>query len=125
MDATAASFDADGMLEVKHLVIEKVFDGAAWSVGPVEDSTDNDGVVGSVVVAKHAAGVMRGPCQRRTAEESVEETSVERVEDLVEVVVVPHVGKDAFAAAGLANVFGLFGDGLGGDVATVAIGVVA
>jgi hypothetical protein len=30
---------------------------------------------------------------------------------------------DAFAAAGLADVLGLFGDGLGGDVAAVAVGV--
>ena len=34
-------------------------------------------------------------------------------------------GGDAFAAASLADVFGLFGDGLGGDVAAVAVGVVA
>ncbi len=30
---------------------------------------------------------------------------------------------EALATAGLANVFGLFGDGLGGDVAAVAVGV--
>jgi hypothetical protein len=34
------------------------------------------------------------------------------------------VGVRAFAAAGLADVLGLFGDGFGGDVAAVAVGVV-
>lgn len=32
-------------------------------------------------------------------------------------------GEDSFAAPGLANVFGLSGDGVGGDVAAVAVGV--
>jgi hypothetical protein len=55
----------------------------------------------------------------------VEETGVDGLEDLVEIVVVAGGGGDAFAAASLADVFGLFGDGLGGDVAAVAVGVVA
>jgi hypothetical protein len=58
VDAAAAGFDADGVLEVKHLVVEEVFDGAARGVGTVEDATDDDGVVGCVVVAEHAAGVV-------------------------------------------------------------------
>jgi hypothetical protein len=49
--AAAAGFDADGMLEVKHLVVEEVLDGTARSVGAVEDAGDDDGVVGGVVVA--------------------------------------------------------------------------
>ncbi len=57
VDAAAAGFDADGMLEVEHLVVEEVFDGAARGVGAVEDAADDDGVVGGVVVAEHAAGV--------------------------------------------------------------------
>jgi hypothetical protein len=53
----------------------------------------------------------------------VEETSVKGLEDLVEIVVMADVGEDALAAAGLTDVLGLFGDGLGGDVAAVAVGV--
>jgi hypothetical protein len=53
----------------------------------------------------------------------VEEAGVEGLEDLVEVVVMADVGEDALAAAGLADVLGLAGDGLGGDVAAVAVGV--
>jgi hypothetical protein len=74
-------------------------------------------------VAEHAAGVVSAPGEGGAAEETVEETSVEGFEDLVEIVVVAGGGGDAFAAAGLADVFGLFGDGFGGDVAAVAVGV--
>jgi hypothetical protein len=61
VDAAAAGFDADGVLEVEHLVVEEVLDGAAGGVGAVEDAADDDGVVGGVVVAEHAAGVVGGP----------------------------------------------------------------
>ena len=55
MNAAAACFDADGMLEVKHLVVEEVLDGAARRVGTIEDAGDDDGVMRGVVVAEHAA----------------------------------------------------------------------
>jgi hypothetical protein len=51
VDAATAGFDADGMLEVEHLVVEEVFDCAARGVGAIEDAGDDDGVVGGVVVA--------------------------------------------------------------------------
>jgi hypothetical protein len=53
----------------------------------------------------------------------VEETGVEGLEDLVEIVVVADGGGEALAAAGLADVLGLAGDGFGGDVAAVTVGV--
>jgi hypothetical protein len=123
VDAAASGFDADGVLKVEHLVVEEVLDGAARGVGAVEDAADDDCVVSGVVVAEHAAGVMGGPGEGGTAEESMEEAGVEGLEDLVEVVVVADVGEDALAAACLADVLGLAGDGFGGDVAAVAIGV--
>jgi hypothetical protein len=123
VDAAAAGFDADGMLEVEHLVIEQIFDGAAWGVGAVEDAGDDDGVVGGVVVAEHAAGGVGGPGEGGAAEEAVEEASVEGLEDLVEVVVMALGGGDTLAAANLADVLGLAGDGLGTDMAAVAVGV--
>jgi hypothetical protein len=123
VDAAAAGFDADRVLEVEHLVVEKVFDGAARGVGTVEDEADDDGVVGGVVVAQHTASLVGGPGEGGASEEAVEEAGVEGLEDLVEVVVVAGGGGDALAAAGLADVLGLAGDGLGGDVAAVAVGV--
>jgi hypothetical protein len=123
VDAAAAGFDADGMFEVEHLVVEEVLDGAARGVGAIEDAGDDDGVVGGVVVAEHAAGVVGAPGEGGSAEEAVKETGVEGLEDFVEIVVVTGGCGEAFAAAGLADVLGLFGDGLGGDVAAVAVGV--
>ncbi len=123
MDAAASGLDADGVFEVEHLVVEEVLDGAAWGIGAIEDAADDDGVMGGVVVAEHAAGVVGAPGERGAAEEAVEETGVEGLEDFVEIVVVAGGRRDALAAAGLADVFGLFGDGLGGDVAAVAVGV--
>lgn len=123
VDAAAAGFDADGVLEVEHLVVEEVFDGAAGGVGTIEDATDDDGVVGGVVVAEHAAGVVGGPGKGGAAEEAMEETGVEGFEDLVEIVVMADGGEEAFAAAGLPDVLGLLRDGFGGDVAAIAVGV--
>jgi hypothetical protein len=123
VNAAAAGFDADGVLEVKHLVVEEVLDRAARGVGAVEDAADDDGVVGGVVMAEHAAGVMGAPGESGAAEEAVEETGVEGLEDFVEIVVVAGGCGEAFAAAGLADVLGLSGDCLGGDVAAVAVGV--
>jgi hypothetical protein len=74
-------------------------------------------------VAEHASGVVGAPGKSWAAEEAMEESGVERFEDLVEIIVVADGGKDALAAAGLADVLGLAGDGLGGDVAAVAVGV--
>jgi hypothetical protein len=123
VDAAAAGFDSDGVLEVEHLVVEEVLDGAARGVGAVEDAADDDGVVGGVVVAQHAAGVVGAPGEGGAAEEAVEEAGVERLEDFIEVVVVACGGEDALAAAGLTDVLGLLRHGFGADVAAVAVGV--
>jgi hypothetical protein len=61
VNTAAAGFNADGMFEVEHLVVEEVLDCAAWGVGAIEDAGDDDGVVGGVVVAEHAACVMGRP----------------------------------------------------------------
>jgi hypothetical protein len=112
---------AGGVLEVEHLVVEKVLDGAAGGVGAVEDAADDDGVVGGVVVAKHSAGGVGGPGEGGATEESVEETGVEGLEDFVQVVVVAGRGGDALASAGLADLLGEAGYGLRADVAAVAV----
>ena len=123
MYAAPACFHAHGVLEVKHLVVEEILDGAARCVGAVEGAADNDGVVRGVVVAEHAAGVVGAPGKDGTAQQAVKEARVERFEDLVKVEVMALRGEDALAAACLTDMLGLAGDGLGGDVAAVAVGV--
>jgi hypothetical protein len=65
------------------------------------------------------------PGEGGAAQEAVEETGVERLEDFVEIVVAASGCGEAFATAGLTDVLGLFGDAFGGDVAAVAVGVSA
>jgi hypothetical protein len=67
--------------------------------------------------------VVSGPGEGGAAEEAVKEAGVERLEDFVEIVMVAGGGGETLAAAGLADVLGLAGDGFGGDVAAVAVGV--
>ena len=104
-------------------MVEEVLDGAAWGFGAVEDAGDDDGVVGGVVVAQHAAGLVGGPGEGGAAEEAVEEAGVEGLEDFFEVVVAAFGGGDALAAAGEADVLGSACHGFGGDVAAVAVGL--
>ena len=92
MDAAAARFHPDRMFEMKHLVVQQILDGAARSVGTIEDAADDDGVVGSVVVAEHTTRVVGAPGECRAAEQTVKEAHIERVEDLVEIVVVAMSG---------------------------------
>lgn len=121
MDTAASGFELDGMLEVQHLVIQKVFDREARRVGAVENTADDDSVVGSVIVTEHAASVVCAPGKSWLAEKSVKETSVEGIEDLIEVKVMADRSQDSFASASLANVLCLARDGFGGDVAAVAV----
>ena len=124
MDAAAAGFDADRVLEVQHLVIQQVLDGVARSPGAVEDPADHDGIVGGIVVAEHALRYVGGPGQRGAAQEAMKKTRVEGFEDFVEVELVSLRRGEALAAAGLADALGLLGDDFGLRVAAVPIVVV-
>jgi hypothetical protein len=53
----------------------------------------------------------------------MEEPGVERLKDFVEIVVVAGGSGEALAATGLTDVLRLPGDGFGGDMAAVAVGV--
>jgi sporulation protein YlmC with PRC-barrel domain len=107
MDAPASGFDADRVFEVKHLMVKEILDSTARSVGAIEHTADDNGVVSGVVVAQHSAGVVRRPGKRGTTEKAVKEASVERLEDLVEMVVMAYGREDALATAGLTDVLGL------------------
>jgi hypothetical protein len=111
---------SDGVLEVEHLVIEQVLDGVARAGGAVEDAADDDGVVGGVVVAERALGVVLAPGEVGTAEQPAEEARVERVEDLFEIEEAAFGAEVALAAASGADEFGLARDGGRGGEALVA-----
>jgi hypothetical protein len=73
VDAAASRLDADRVLEMQHLVIQEILDGTSRRVWAVEDAADDDGVVGGVVMAEHAAGRMGAPGERGATEEAMEE----------------------------------------------------
>ena len=68
-------------------MVEQVLDCVARAGRAVEDAADDDGVVGGVVVAQGALGVVLAPGKLRPAEQSAEKAHVQRVEDFIEVVV--------------------------------------
>ena len=68
---------------MEHLVVQKIFDGAAWRVRTVEYPADDDGVVGGIIVAQHSTGVMSRPGKRGASKESMEEPDIKRLEDFI------------------------------------------
>jgi hypothetical protein len=50
MDAAATGFDSHRVLEVEHLVIKQIFDCTSRRISTIEDTANNDSVVGGVVV---------------------------------------------------------------------------
>jgi hypothetical protein len=100
-----------GVLEVEHLVVEQVLDGVARAGGAVEDAADDDGVVGGVVVAEHALGVVLAPGELGRPSSPPKKREVQRVEDLFEIVEAAFGAGEALAAAGVADELGLARDG--------------
>ena len=122
VDLSAEASHADGMLEVEHLMVEQILDGIARAGGAVEDAADDDGVVGGIVVAERSFGYALAPGEVGPAQQSVEEAEVERLKDLVEVVVVPFGTGVEFAAAGGADALDLLGHvGRGGKALVAGI----
>ena len=82
---------------------EDVFDRVARHARMVEDAADDDGIVGWVVVAEAAAGVVPAPGELRPSHESVEKAAVEVVENFFQMVVMAAGGADMLASAHLAD----------------------
>ncbi len=102
MNAAARSAELDRMLEVKHLVVNDVFDDIAGHANVIEDAADDDGVVRGIVMSEHIARTGLAPGHLRAGEESEEEARVEFVEKLVEVIDVADGAFHTFASAHLA-----------------------
>src|SRR5271168_125545 len=96
---------------MKHFVVEQVLNGVARTRGTVEDAAHDNGVVGRVVMAEHAPGMMLTPRKLRTAEQPVKKTRVERVEYLFEVVIAPLRAGVALGPASTANLLRAACDG--------------
>jgi len=104
---------------MQHLVENDVFDGVTRHTRVVEDAADDDGVVGGIVVAEAAAGVVLAPGKLRAAHEPVKEAAVEVFEDFFQMVVVAAGGVDVLASADLADEASFGGNIVAGDIATI------
>ena len=102
---------------------EDVFDYVAGDSGMVEDSADDDGVVGGVVVAEAVAGVVAAPGELGASHESAEEAAVQVFENFFEMIVVAAGGVDVLASAELTDETRFGGDVVAGDVSTVGGGL--
>jgi hypothetical protein len=120
VDAAAQATQPDGMLEVQHLVIEQVFDGVARTGGAIEDAADDDGVVGGVVVAQRALGVVLAPGEVGTAEQPAKEARIERIENFIEMKVAALGSEETLGAARGADEVRLTGDRGAGSETLVA-----
>jgi len=120
VDAAAQAARPDGVLEMEHLVIEQIFDGVARAGGAVKDAADDDGVVGGVVVAERALGVVLAPGKVGAAEQPAEEARVERVENFIKIKVAALGAEVALGAARGADELGLARYGGRGGEALVA-----
>jgi len=73
MHAAAAAVQLYWMLEMKHLVIDKIFDGIPRNAGTIEHPANDNSVVCGIVVAEALARSMTTPGHQRSRQESVKE----------------------------------------------------
>ena len=98
---------------------EDVFDRVARHARMVEDAADDDGIVGWVVVAEAAAGVVPAPGELRPSHESVEKAAVEVVENFFQMVVMAAGGADMLASADLTDEARFCGNVVAGDITAI------
>ena len=119
--AAAAQFY--GMLQVKHLVVDDIFDGVARNARVVEDAAHHDGVVGRIVMAEPVASVIAAPSHVRPSQQTIKEALVQIFEDIFQVISSALGTFDSFASTHLPQQMGFLGDVLRGDVPAIACGV--
>src|ERR1700679_1448944 len=86
---------------MQHLVKQDVFDGVAGHTRMVKNAADHDGVVGGIVMAETAAGVVSAPGQLWTTHQAVKEAPIEVVKNLFQMIGMAAGGADVLASAHL------------------------
>ena len=105
MHASPCAAHAHRVLQMQHLMVEQVFNRVTGTRRPVENSTHHNCVVRRIVVTKQSLCVMLAPGQLRPSQKSMEETLVQRVENLFEIVVPPLGSADSLRSPRMANLF--------------------
>src|SRR3954471_19008465 len=99
------------MLKVQHLVIDDVLNHIPRHPKVIKDTADDDRVMRRVVMSEHIARTGLTPGHRRPCQQAVEETSVELLENLVQVVDIAGGIFNQLAPAHAANQVCLFANG--------------
>src|SRR5215469_7748382 len=123
MDATPATAQFYGMLQVEHLVVDDVFEHITRYGRMIEDAADNDGVMGGVVVPQDAPGFSLAPAHTGAGHKAVEEARVQVFEDCLQIVEVTARGAKQLTSTHLADQMGFANDLVAADVLAIASSV--
>ena len=115
--AAAAQFY--GVLQVKHLVVDDIFDGVARNARVVEDAAHHDGVVGRIVMAEPVASVVAAPSHVRPGQQSVKESLVQIFKNIFQVIGSSLRTFDSLASTHLPHQVSFSGDVLRGDMSAI------
>jgi len=126
----AAAGTAGGMLDVKHLMEEDVFDDEAGDFRAIHATIEKNLIGAGIITAKLAAPGARAPTNVRTAELGIEKNAIEFVKELVQIKVpacrtgggadaIAAKAVDAVARAMGAGVFEIGSDEFRGSMAAI------
>src|SRR5262249_40930278 len=101
MDAPPAAAQPYRVLQMKHLVIDKIFEYVSRDAGIVKDTADHDGIVRWIVMAKQAARIVRAPSHLRPSQQPMKITIIKFLEDRFQIVGISPRRSDSFPSANL------------------------
>ena len=99
MHEAAAAAELDGMPQVQHLMIDEIFDGIERDARGIENAADDDGIVRGIIVAQAAESLVAAPGHLRPSHQAMEETEIQLVKNLVEIIVLAFGTLNALASA--------------------------
>src|SRR5437660_5535334 len=112
MHAAPAAPQLYRVTQMKHLVVDEVFNRVAGNAGAIKDAADHNGVVGRIVVSETLARVIGAPGHLRTRHQAVEKPGIQVVENDLQVVVDASGSMNFLAPAHLPDQMGLGRDAL-------------
>jgi len=119
MHAAAAATQFHGMLQVQHLVIDDVFHGVRGNSRVIEYTAHDDGIVGGIVMAEAVAGVVAAPCHLGSGQQAVEESRVQVLENIFQIVGSTLCTFDSFTPAHLSDEVSFLRDVVARNVAAI------
>jgi len=108
------------MFEMKHLVIDEIFNGISRHILPIEYPADHDRIVRWIIVSKVLPRRVAAPGHQRAGEQSVKEAAIEVLENRLQVVG-PALGrKQHLSSAFLSHQVCLAGDIASSQISAIA-----